>query len=68
MNNNKIKVISNKINKIHFFFTCPLCNKRHKHGSNKDLSNRVEYRSPHCDRNINTKEFEIYITDDTSRV
>jgi len=66
--NNNIKVIASKINKIKFFFNCPFCKKIHSHGSNNDLKNRIEYRRPHCNRWINNKQFEIHITDNTSKI
>jgi transposase-like protein len=65
--NNNIKVIANKVDNIHFYFICPFCNKTHKHGSNGDSSNRIEYRSPHCNRWVNNKQFEIHITMDTQK-
>ena len=74
------ETISNK----QFKFKCPFCwtkykkngkpykkakRKYHFHGSDGDLSNRVEHRSAHCYGNDEySTDFNIYITDDTIRI
>ncbi len=72
------KVEAFKITKDHIYFFCPYCEDKnlvdpyrkycdiHIHGSNNNLFNRIEYRSPHC-LVKNCDEFEIHITDRTFR-
>jgi len=80
-----VDVVASKIDNIHLYFECPYCrtsyNKNgtprhnskpviHYHGSDNDLSNRIEFRSPHCTKkNLNTDfNFRILIDDSTIRV
>eukprot|EP00455_Lapot_gusevi_P017018 TRINITY_DN1896_c0_g1_i7.p1 TRINITY_DN1896_c0_g1~~TRINITY_DN1896_c0_g1_i7.p1 ORF type:complete len:177 (-),score=10.66 TRINITY_DN1896_c0_g1_i7:1-531(-) len=59
----RVVVIADSIDNVHFTFTCPFCwssykkdgtpranarHIKHFHGSNNDLSHRREYRAPHC--------------------
>ena len=69
------------IDKIHFAYTCPFCwtkvnrdgrprknarNIQHIHGSNQDLSNRIEQRSPHHD--CPNGDVYIIINDNTKKI
>ena len=58
------KINAKKVDYRHIYVTCPHCGKVHKHGSNRDFSNRVENRSAHCDEE---KTYDIIISDDTPR-
>lgn len=55
------------IDLIHVKYKCPFCGKKHSHGSNKNLANRVESRSSHClkDSDGIAAEVNIHITDNT---
>lgn len=79
---NTIQVFADTIDNKHFTYTCPLCwskyklngekSKRgkpviHKHGSNTNLSNRIEHRGGHGDKCKNYS-IEIHITDETLRL
>ena len=51
-----------------FKYKCPCKKGFHTHGNGGDpFSNRVEYRSSHCQRSKESAELEIHITDDTIR-
>jgi len=73
------KVIATEIDKFNFKYRCPCCytsykkdgeprknafNKYHTHGSNGDLSNRIEHRTHH---GLNPFEVTIVIDDTTIR-
>ena len=51
-----------------FKYKCPCKKGFHIHGNGGDpFTNRVEYRSSHCERSKEPVELEIHITDDTIR-
>jgi len=51
-----------------FKYKCPCKKGFHIHGNGGDpFTNRVEYRSSHCERLKEPVELEIHITDDTIR-
>ena len=58
----KVKALA--IDHHHFWYKCPNnCPEQyHKHGSNNDLSNRVEHRMSHC---FFPQNVEIYINEQT---
>jgi len=62
-------IIAKTINSNTFTYECPHCRtgrakpKMHQHGSEKNMSNRVENRLADC----NGKNIEIHITDATIR-
>jgi hypothetical protein len=58
------KIKAKKIDYRHIYVTCPHCGKVHKHGSNKDFSNRTEHRSAHCNEE---KTYDIIISDETPK-
>lgn len=79
-----IEVIAKKIDNTHFYYECPLCWSKYKkngtpysrakrlihhHGSDNDLSNRIETRSHHGDylHCNDIQNFKILITDETVR-
>jgi hypothetical protein len=78
-----IVVIAEYINQYQFSFQCPFCYSRHRrdgkpyknakrvyhyHGSNGDLSDRIEYRNPHCLRcPPELSQFVIHINEHTKR-
>ena len=74
-----MEVVATEIDKYHIKYKCPHCytsfnknglprknafNKYHTHGSNGDLSNRVETRTHH---GLNAYEVNIIINDSTVR-
>jgi len=61
-----MKVVASKIDRIHFFYLCPFCQKSHKHGSSNQFHNRIEHRASHC--TDNREDVEIYINDYTKRI
>ena len=51
-----------------FKYRCPCKKGFHIHGNGGDpFTNRVEYRSSHCERAKEPVEIEIHINDDTTR-
>ena len=51
-----------------FKYRCPCRRGFHIHGNGGDpFTNRVEYRSSHCDRSPKAIDLEIHITDKTTR-
>ena len=61
-----MKVIALEIDSINFSYLCPYCEKKHFHGSNNELHNRIEYRSSHCISKCGN--VEISITNKTKRI
>ena len=56
------KIDAYKIDLKYVYIRCCYCEKVHRHGSNKDFSNRIENRSAHCDEE---KTYDIVISDKT---
>ena len=51
-----------------FKYRCPCKKLFHIHGNDGDIfTNRVEYRTSHCDRSPKSIHLEIHITDKTTR-
>jgi hypothetical protein len=80
--NGSIIVEATMVNPIQFSYPCPFCYSKmtrngeprkgakqlyHFHGSDGDLDNRIERRTPHCIRCPKGVDIEIHITDNTKR-
>lgn len=54
------------IDTTHIYFKCPCCKKKtiHRHGSCRNLMNRLEHRSSHCP---SLSDYYLVIDDDTIR-
>eukprot|EP01050_Picozoa_sp_SAG11_P012854 SAG11_NODE_1458_length_4874_cov_218.142827_6_plen_68_part_00 len=65
-----MEVVAKTIDNVHIEYTCPYCNKKHKHGSNGDTKNRVEHRSLtcHCFKAGHPSDVVIHITDETTKI
>ena len=81
-----IHVVADFINDFHIGYTCPCCMSKYKkdltptlrakpviqlHGSNNDLSNRVEHRGHHSNKYWDNDDYRavyIHITDETKRI
>ena len=69
-----LSIVANAIDTNHIYIVCPFCKKSkhstkqktHLHGSDRNLENRIEIRSGHC--NHFNSVFNIHITDETERI
>ena len=57
-------VIASWIDYVNFAYRCPFCAKSHYHGSQGNLSNRIEERNSHCHKR---KQVMRIIIDNSTR-
>ena len=61
------RVIADTINEVQFSYKCPVCKRKHFHGSGGQLHNRIEERTSHCHLRNQHNDVEIEINDNTKR-
>ncbi len=63
-----VAVLAYEMTDTTFKYKCPCKKGFHIHGNGGDpFTNRVEYRTSHCQRSKEPVELEIHITDQTTR-
>ncbi len=81
-----LNIVADTIDNIHIRYTCPCCKSKYKlnneptmrakpvihlHGSNNDMSNRIEHRAHHSNKHWANNDYRgvyIHITDETIRI